>query len=396
LDQQIGKSNEIIQLVRPDDVCIHIVGLPATLTKDTAFSSVYGVVDHPQVLHIPNTDLEFFVSDGRFYHRDQLLPIEGPLKGLGVNYHGDLRLTADRTEIVQRHPLFRKYRQKLKIALDVVIGDSPELALHIMNSFLVAEDGRFMPQPGSTARASQYRLAFEEASRALRPELFQHGQTVSPFPRSRCSEDERLIREMGFVPWPLADWQMLLLEQSGAFISPTKYSEKLLLASAPVPKQKLFGMDLFERCLRHLASELCDVAVVTYSHLRPRCVCRDGNVFLAMPKVCSRCVGGKCLCWIGPTLIRVMEHLSDAQDVDLEQIFEVYNSESGINDVPMINSGLQEVKSEPGTPAVGVMGLDENNTANCSTSVQSLSSAAALQKWFTHNWLRNFRWEWRK
>ena len=207
--------------------------------------------------------------------------------------------------------------------------ESPELATRI-SSFLIAEDGRFVAQPGYPVRALKYRLAFEEVTRTVKSDLFQHGQAVFPNSRSRRSEDEGIIRELGFVPWPLADWQMHVLENSGAYTSPTKYSKDLLLASAKVPKQDLSGVELFNTCLRQLVLEICNVFILDYTHSRPRSVYRNGDIFLATRRACSRCGGGSRLRWIGPTSVRAMEHFKDNRQVALEQMFEVYENERGI------------------------------------------------------------------
>lgn len=345
-------STQETPIVHEDDVCIHVVGLPAGLTKEVAFSGVYGIVDQPRVWCSPDSNFEVFEADTKFYHRDQFVPIQGPLTSLGVNYHGELRLTADRTEIVQRHVHFRKYKEQLKTALDIAIGESPELATQIMSSFLIAEDDRFMPRPASTARALQYRLAFEEATRTKNPDLFQHGQAVFPYSRSRQTEDEGIIRELGFVPWALVDWQMHVLESSGAYTSPTKHSEDILLASEIIPKQDIPGVDLFNACLRRLAPEVRGFSIVNYTHSRPRSVHRNGTIFLATPRACSRCDPKSCLCWIGPTLVRVMEHSTESRKVELEQIFEVYDDEKGLHGDRVPVTQLGDVMSMLETPEV--------------------------------------------
>jgi hypothetical protein len=67
-----------------------------------------------------------------------------------------------------------------------------------MSSFLIAEDGRFVPEPGSPAHPLQYWVAFEEAMRAVQLDLVQLGQAVFPYSRSRRSEDEDIIHPLVF------------------------------------------------------------------------------------------------------------------------------------------------------------------------------------------------------
>jgi hypothetical protein len=345
-------STQETPIVREDDVCIHVVGLPAGLTKEVAFSGVYGIIDQPRAWRSPDSKFEIFEADTKFYHRDQFVPIQGPLAGLGVNYHGELRLTADRTEIVQRHMDFRNYKEQLKTVLDIVVEERDDLAILIMSSFLIAQDDRFVPRPASTTRASKYRTAFEEATRIKQPDLFQQGQSVFPYSRSRQTEDEGLIRELGFVPWALVDWQMHVLESSGAYKSPTEHSEDVLLASEMIPKQDFPGADIFNACLRRLVPEVDDFFIVNYTHTRPRSVFKDGSVFLAKPRACSRCDWESCLCWIGPTLVRVTEHFTNSQKVELEEIFEVYDSEKGLPCIKVPKSEPSDAVSMLETPEV--------------------------------------------
>ena len=369
-------STQEIPIVHEDDVCIHVVGLPASLNKEVAFSGVYGIVDQPREWRSPDSNFEIFEADTKLYHRDQLIPIQGPLTGLGVNYHGKLCLTADRAEIVRSHVQFRKYKEQLKTALDIVIGERPDLATRIISSFLIAEDDRFVPRPASTACALQYRLAFEEATRIKQPDLFQHGQAVFPYSRSRKTEDEGLIRELGFVPWALADWQMNVLESSGAYTSPTKHSEDVLLASEIIPKQDVPGVDLFNACLRRLAPEVRDFFIVIYTRSRPRSVYRNGNIFLAKPRACSRCDWESCLCWIGPTLVRVMEHFPDNQKVELEQIFEVYDNEKGFHGVQVPNTQLGDAMSMLETPEVSASWRIKDNWSRAAQLTTALEESS--------------------
>lgn len=87
-------------IVQEDDVCVHVVGLPSSLTPEAAFGGVYGVAKKTVAWAVPNSNFELFVTDLQFYHRDQLIPIESPLRDIGINYHDKLRLIVDRREIV--------------------------------------------------------------------------------------------------------------------------------------------------------------------------------------------------------------------------------------------------------------------------------------------------------
>ena len=318
-------------IVREDDVCIHVIGLPANLTQETAFAGIYGVTKQPQAWQIPNTDFELFVADSEFYHRDQRVPIKGPLKDLGVNYHGELQLTADRTEIVQNHVLYSRYEMKLRNALDIAMHQLPELAVRIMSSFLSDRYGFYAPRPTCTSHANQYRTAFEAVCRARRPDLFESGKRVFPYSRRRFSEDEPIMKEMNLVPWPLEDWQLDVLEAAGAYISPAKFSEHVFLRSRKMALEELAGLGLFQKCLSQILPEsLQGVSVLDYPHSQPRCVVRNGRVFLAGPKPCIKCRSEHCYCWIGPALVRVARCFMGRREPDLERIFEIFDKERGI------------------------------------------------------------------
>lgn len=321
-------------IVREDDVCIQVIGLPANLTPEAAFAGIYGVAEQPLAWKIPHTEFEFFVADSKFYHRDQLVPTEGPLVGLGVNFHGELRLTADRTEIVQNHLLFRRYQTKLKEALDVAIQQFPELAIRILDSFLTAQNNRYAPKPVDAMNADQYRTAFETVCRTRRPDLFESSKNVFPYSRSRSTEDEPILHELNFVPWPLQDWQLDVLEAAGAYTTPARFSEGLFLSSPKMASEELAGADLFQKLVGQIRPQTSlDVSIVEYPYSRPRCVARDGQVFLARPKSCTKCRTGRCYCWIGPALIRVAENLMGEEDPDLERVFEIYDEGRGVREM---------------------------------------------------------------
>ena len=323
-----------VAIVREDDVCVQVIGLPAKLTPEAAFAGIYGLAERPLAWQIPNTDFELFVAASKFYHRDQLVPVEGPLAGLGVNFHGELRLTADRTEIVQNHVLFWQYQIKLKEALDIAIQRFPDLAVRILDSFLSAPNNRYAPKPGGTMIADQYRSAFETVCRTRRPDLFESGKNVFPYSRSRSTEDEPILHELDFVPWPLQDWQLDVLKAAGAYTSPAKFSEALFLGSPKLTSEELAGADLFQKLVGQIKSQTSlAVSIVKYPYSKPRCVVRDGLVFLAHPKPCKRCQTEGCHCWIGPALIRVAENLTGEEEPDLERVFEIYDEGRDVREV---------------------------------------------------------------
>ncbi|KAF7512093.1 hypothetical protein GJ744_002806 [Endocarpon pusillum] len=114
-------------LVQDDDVCIHVIGLPASLTAEEAFSAVFGFFEERKVWKIPGTLFEVFQGKNKFYHRDQMVPIDSPLDNLSVNYHGELRLSSGRMEIITHGREFDDYRARLAEALDTAVSKIPNL-----------------------------------------------------------------------------------------------------------------------------------------------------------------------------------------------------------------------------------------------------------------------------
>ena len=318
-------------IVHEDDVCIHVIGLCANLTPEKAFEGVYGLTRPPRAWWIPNTEFELFVADSQFYHRDQLVPTEAPLEGLGVNYHGDLRLTADRTEIVRDPVLFGRYKTKLGQALDIAIQNFPDLANQVMCFFLTARGRHHPPQPPDTAHADQYRAAFTAVCHARCPNLFSAGEEVYPYSRRRGAEDMPILTQLDLVPWPVDDWQLDVLEASGAYISPSDFAERFFLQSGGMPEAELYGVDLFRQCVSQIfPGRGLAISIRKYPHAQPRCVVRGEQIFLAGPPPCNICPADRCHCWIGPALIRVARSCTNGKEPDLEKIFQIYDEGQGL------------------------------------------------------------------
>jgi hypothetical protein len=311
--------------------------LGANLTPQKVFEGVYGLTRPPRAWWIPNTDFELFVADSSFYHRDQLVPTEAPLDSFGVNYHGNLRLTADRTEIVRDPVLFRLYKTKLQQALDIAIQKFPDLAIRVMGYFMTALGRHHSPQPLNTAHADQYRAAFTAVCHARRPSLFSAEKKVYPYSRRRDAEDVPILTQLDVVPWPVEDWQLDVLEAAGAYISPSKFAERLLLQLAEVPEAELSGVDLFRQYASQiLPDRALEVSIRKYPHAQPRCVVKGAQIFLAGPPPCDICPANRCRCWIGPALLRVAQSCTKGREPDLEKIFKIYDEGHGLNDTQKI------------------------------------------------------------
>lgn len=324
--QEHDSTNSLSQerpLVKDDDVCVHVIGLPGSLTAEETFSAVFGVFQEPNVWKVPGTLFEIFEGRGLLYHRDQLVPIQSPLKGLSINYHGELRISSDRMEIITHGQEYDQYKANLRVALDKAISAIPNLAALIMRSMLSDFGNKNILKPKSKQYAAEYKAAFEAA-------CGEQNQAVYPFARRAAEAD--LIRELGFFPWPLDDWQMQILEDAGAYLPIKEYAQNCLLAADECLVSDFPGYDCLNCCVRQMIPELeHDVSVRQYHHSKPRALYQAGHILLAQPETCKRCAAGsKCSCWVGPALVRIMREYD--QNLDLETIFYVYNKERKLAD----------------------------------------------------------------
>lgn len=308
--------------VREDDVCIHVIGLPAELTAQKVFSAVFGIFPEKKVWRIPGTLFEFFESQGhrgRFYHRDQLVPVPNPLGSLGLNYHGDLSLSSDRMEIIKKRR-YDEYEENLTKALEIAISTIPELAVLIMNNMLcqdrrTAESLRNLLKPSIKDYGAEWKQAFESA----------HGDRAQPiYPFARRAKGEALIREFGFEPIPLEDWQMRVLEDAGAYESIERHAESHLENAPEIMDLEPSGMTLLSECVRDLIPEIeGNVSIRDHSYSFPRVLHKDGRILVTQPRTCDKCPKGQCSCWVRPALVRIM--LDKDKDADLDAIFWVYD-----------------------------------------------------------------------
>jgi len=326
--------------VQDDDVCIHVIGLPGSLTAEMAFSAVFGIFEEPVVWKIPGTLFEVFKGKDRFYYRDQMVPTRSPVKGLNVNYHGELEFSSDRRAIIEYSKWSEQYARNLTEALDIAVSRLPELAVLIMKAMLRSTRKPYTMNPESKRYATEYKTAFEAA-------CGERAQPVYPFAQRAMSGE--LIRELGFFPWPLQDWQMQILEDAGAYISMDEYARNCLQEADEVPEVDLPGLDCLNRCIRRLIPELeHEVSVRQYHYSTPRALQRDGHILLAHPKSCAKCPETKCSCWVGAALVRAMQAYD--KNVDLDNIFWEYDREKKLaedRERTSIQSQVQNVGAGP-------------------------------------------------
>jgi hypothetical protein len=162
---------------------------PRLLTAEEAFSGIFGIFEEHKVWKIPGTLFEVFQGKDGFYHRDQLVPVTSPVPGLSINYHGELRLTSDRLEIVSQGQEFKDYNTNLTETLDKGVSTNHELAVLIMKSTVQGNLDSKVLRPKTKQYAAEYRAAFEAACEK---------EAGGVYPFAWRAKEEALIREFGF------------------------------------------------------------------------------------------------------------------------------------------------------------------------------------------------------
>ncbi|KAL1695576.1 hypothetical protein GGG16DRAFT_45052 [Schizophyllum commune] len=310
-----GPHHEVAH-VRPDEVCITVLGLPTQPPEDI-FSAIYGVIPPPYEWKA-SFEVTFFKAPGGkslFYHRDQLVPHPPSLNKLSINYHGSLCITADRATIIQDATYFNRYRQKVADAANAAFGTDPELAKEIMLDVLQDEKpdsgatiGRVLSsalERGKCARTNgeAVRDAFNAASRERHPDI---PENVDLYPHCKNRKDERaLITELGMHPIVVSALTDGILKGSGAYAPVHAHARRLLLA-APALQHHVPGFNHLRRAVKHVFSDLVDaqLTIRDYPYSTPRAVWDgDNKVFaFALPPPCPTHQDSSCVCFVGPFL----------------------------------------------------------------------------------------------
>ncbi|KAL1736138.1 hypothetical protein EV714DRAFT_198797 [Schizophyllum commune] len=310
-----GPHDEVAN-VRPDEVCITVLGLPSHPPEDV-FSAIYGVVPPPNEWKASDAVTFFKAPAGKslFYHRDQLVPYPPSLNKLSVNYHGHLSITADRAAIIQEGTHFDTYRQKVADAANGAFGTDPELAKEIILDVLQddkpdggATVGRVLSSALQSGRCSKtngdaVRDAFNAAAREQHPDI---PENVDLYPHCKNRKDERaLIQELGLHPIVVSALTDGILKNSGAYTPVHAHATRLLLAASTLTHH-VPGFNHLRRAIKHVFADLDDaqITVRDYPYSTPRAVWDgDNKVFaFALPPACSAHQDSKCVCFVGPYL----------------------------------------------------------------------------------------------
>jgi hypothetical protein len=316
-------------LVTPDEVSITVLELGVDLQPEYAFSGIYGVIEQAKSWRVPGTLFLFFKPDDRpvFYNRDQLVISGPPINTLGINYHGNLSITADRVGIVMspRSDRYIDYLCALGTATDKAFQTMPELAIQLACDMLT-DEGRGVGtltqelMPADDSHGEAYRTAFIAAWRILDPEL---SSDATLYPCKSEKKDMNLIKELGMVPVPIkSDRIRTILSYSGAFKDIFHHCRDLLTTAFPSAK----AVPGFERLCRAITSLLpsvdsSSIILRDYKFSYPKVGWdKTHKTFsVAIPDKCGFHLENDCLCWVGPCLSRAISNWAEDNREGVEE-----------------------------------------------------------------------------
>ncbi|KAJ7150601.1 hypothetical protein C8R46DRAFT_1305150 [Mycena filopes] len=275
-------------LVRPDEVCIVVIGIPVAHQPEYLFSAIFGIIPPPRQWRNPGGNVQFLISAGKtlFYHRDQLVLDGIQLNRLSINYHGNLNLSSDRT-MVRTDARMAGYRRDLSNNADMAFRTLPDLAIELARDVLTDDHSNALAGilvPRDKAGASQYRVAFEAALRQ---------QTL------------KLFEQLDLTPVLVSYKALDIMHNSGAYLPVREYARGILLA-APV-LDEFPGLDRLRAALTLVLPRVppASITVRQYDKVYPTVVWDDSNKLFAfaLPKACEEHPAPtQCVCWIGPFL----------------------------------------------------------------------------------------------
>ena len=244
-----------------------------------------------------------------FYNRDQL--VSGPpLNTLGINYHGDLTLTAYGCVFTGlENGRYQTYLRTLGAAADKAFRTMPELAIQLACDILTdisQEAGTITHQlkPADGSDGESYRQAFITAWRILDPDL-PADKTL--FPCEPKLKYINLVKELGMVPVIVrSDSIRTILSDAGAFKNIEAHALDLLIRT-PRSAQVIPGFNRFQLAISRLVPSVQPSSIVLrdYRYSNPKVVWdAPSKAFsVAIPDECIVHTGGGCLCWVGPCLV---------------------------------------------------------------------------------------------
>ena len=199
-----------------------------------------------------------------FYNRDQL--VSGPpLNTLGINYHGDLTLTAYGCVFTGlENGRYQTYLRTLGAAADKAFRTMPELAIQLACDILTdisQEAGTITHQlkPADGSDGESYRQAFITAWRILDPDL-PADKTL--FPCEPKLKYINLVKELGMVPVIVrSDSIRTILSDAGAFKNIEAHALDLLIRT-PRSAQVIPGFNRFQLAISRLVPSVQPSSIV--------------------------------------------------------------------------------------------------------------------------------------
>lgn len=274
-DPYIGKNDAYLpahhkSLVSDDELCITVLGLGPDITATYVFQGIFGIIPEHKQWRIPGYAITFFKSsDGRarFYLRDQIVP-EGPNRNsLGINYHGNLSITADRRATINHGSHFQEYKSVLGEAADRGFLTNAQLAIELAADILQHDYGHaslaYVLKPeGGPGSKEAYKTAFSAAWRRL------YGGPLEYWPYTQFSKDLPLIRELGMTGCQVPDHVMRLLVDSRAYQPIELHMASLLIQSPRAGADAVPGFDRFQRGVHHLIDSITPDMVFVHQYRR--------------------------------------------------------------------------------------------------------------------------------
>ncbi|KAK6977519.1 hypothetical protein R3P38DRAFT_2666275 [Favolaschia claudopus] len=343
-------SNVGRKQVSSDEVAITVVGIDGSFQPEYLFRAIYGIIPPERAWRVPDSPVQFFMApenfgtpnasaaaaqsratppSALFYSRDQLVPSGLYLNKISINYHGTLRITADRVAIRQdRDDLVTvyTYRRELARAADLGFRTIPELGVHLALDVLSDEHSESLSclvKPTNDADgAKAYRAAFDAALRELHPEIPLNMQ-IQP-----TKSDNGLINELGLkavtVSW--SAWR--IMHDSGAYLDAKDLARKMLLDRPIVHDAASYLIRL------HLAMSVVapgvpeeNVTIRDYGLSVPDVVFDQENNVLAFARPRPKHPEKKrCLCWLGPLVREAANIVKDDRSTEerMDSIFRGY------------------------------------------------------------------------
>ncbi|KAJ7241328.1 hypothetical protein B0H12DRAFT_1237053 [Mycena haematopus] len=320
-------------IVKPDEVCITIVGIALDDTPECLFSAIFGIIPPSFRWRTAGSPVEFFLHAGqvpRFYHRDQHVPFGIRLNRLSVNYHGDLLLSSERTVVLRDRERILQYILDMHKALHLAFQTFPDLAIELADDILTddhsdAFSGILSLAPNQGC-ADEYRTAFETVWRHRR----KLSTPLKLHPHSSSEENLSLFPQLGLAPVMVKHKVLDVLYNSGAYAPVTEYARNCLLKSLPLPD--FSGLDRVRATLRALLPDLPSgsLSVRDYDKIYPTVVWdAERNLFaLARPKPCEDHPAGQCLCWIGPVLQDIVKEYKGTE-ISARKLWRAFAVEMG-------------------------------------------------------------------